>query len=78
MVFDRVHRVGTASNNKVRPIVAKFHYFREKSSGRLRTITLKYLKGQILELGYNGPNRFERHGSHYTQSCNRRGTKEIP
>ena len=30
MTFDRVHRVGTFSKNKVRPIVAKFHYFRER------------------------------------------------
>lgn len=27
MVFDRVHRVGSANGNKPRPIVAKFHYF---------------------------------------------------
>ena len=30
MSFDRVHRVGTFSKNKVRPIVAKFHYFKER------------------------------------------------
>ena len=30
ITFDRVHRVGTFNNNKVRPIVAKFHYFKER------------------------------------------------
>lgn len=28
--FDRVHRVGNPSQNKVRPIVAKFHYFKQR------------------------------------------------
>lgn len=30
LVFDRVHRVGNASDNKVRPIVAKFHYYKQR------------------------------------------------
>ena len=34
MIFDRVHRVGTATHNKVRPIVAKFHYFRDRENIR--------------------------------------------
>ena len=28
--FDRVHRIGAHSNNKIRPIVAKFHYYKER------------------------------------------------
>ena len=34
MKFDRVHRVGTFSNNKVRPIVAKFHNFKDRETVR--------------------------------------------
>lgn len=30
MTFDRVHGVGTFSNNKIRPIVAKFRYIKER------------------------------------------------
>ena len=30
LAFDRVHRVGNPSHNKVRPIVAKFHYFKQR------------------------------------------------
>ena len=32
MKFDRVHRVGTFSNNKVRPILAKFHNFKDRET----------------------------------------------
>ena len=28
IVLDRVHRVGSAIHNKVRPIVPKFHYYK--------------------------------------------------
>ena len=34
--FDRVHRVGTFSKNRVRPIVAKFHYFKDRETVRQR------------------------------------------
>lgn len=34
LVFDRVHRVGNPSHNKVRPIVAKFHYFKQREAVR--------------------------------------------
>ena len=35
-VFIRVHRIGTFSKNKVRPIVAKFHYYKERQTVRQR------------------------------------------
>ena len=34
LVFDRIHRLGNASHNKVRPIVAKFHYFKQREMVR--------------------------------------------
>ena len=34
MKFDRVHRIGMHSTSKIRPIVAKFHYFKEREQVR--------------------------------------------
>lgn len=33
-LVDRVHRVGVQKQNKIRPIVAKFHYFRDREAVR--------------------------------------------
>ena len=37
VVFDPVHRVGVASHNKIRPLVAKFHYFRDRETMRQKS-----------------------------------------
>ena len=34
MKFDRVHRVGEAGLNKIRPIVAKFHYYQQRDNDK--------------------------------------------
>ena len=36
MTFDRVHRICIQRSSKIRPIVAKFHYFKEKEQVRQR------------------------------------------
>lgn len=36
-LMDRVHRVGVRRQNKSRPIVAKFHYFRDRETVRKRS-----------------------------------------
>ena len=36
ILFDRVHRVGTRTGHKARPIVAKFHYYHERETVRKR------------------------------------------
>lgn len=56
MVFDRVHRVGTASNNKVRPIVAKFHYFKQREIVRQASYDhAQALKGANIGIGIQWP-----------------------
>ena len=56
MVFDRVHRVGTASNNKVRPIVAKFHYFKQREIVRQASYDhAQVLKGANIGIGVQWP-----------------------
>ena len=37
MKFDRVHRVGTPGLNKIRPIVAKFHYYQQRETVRQKS-----------------------------------------
>ena len=36
MTFNRVYRIGTNSNNKIRPIDAKFHYYKGREVVRQR------------------------------------------
>ena len=36
ILFDRMHRVGTRTGHKARPIVAKFHYYHERETVRKR------------------------------------------
>lgn len=56
MTFDRVHRVGTFSKNKVRPIVAKFHYFREREIVRQKAYENNAaLKRENLGIGQQWP-----------------------
>ncbi|MCG8044656.1 MAG: hypothetical protein N0E48_03050 [Candidatus Thiodiazotropha endolucinida] len=37
MLLDRVHRVGVKKPNRSRPVVAKFHYFRDRETVRLKS-----------------------------------------
>ena len=37
LIFDRVHRTGLHDNTKIRPIVAKFHYYAERERIRQRS-----------------------------------------
>ena len=56
MTFDRVHRVGAHSNNKVRPIVAKFHYYKEREIVRQKAYEkTNILKGLNLGVGKQWP-----------------------
>ena len=56
MKFDRVHRVGTFSNNKVRPIVAKFHNFKDREIVRQKAFeTNETLKRSNLGIGQQWP-----------------------
>ena len=52
MKFDRVHRIGTHSTSKIRPIVANFHYFKEREQVRQRAYEKSNaLKGANLGIG---------------------------
>ena len=56
MKFDGVHRVGTFSNNKVRPIVAKFHNFKDRETVRQKTFENNHaLKRANLGIGQQWP-----------------------
>ena len=56
IVFDRVHRVGSASHNKVRPIVAKFHYYRQRELVRQASYDkAEDLKKENLGVGIQWP-----------------------
>ena len=39
--LDRVHRVGVRKHNKTRQVVAKFHYFRDRETIRLKSYDFK-------------------------------------
>ena len=54
--FDRVHRVGAFSKNKVRPIVAKFHYHKEREIVRQRAYECsETLKRENIGVGQQWP-----------------------
>ena len=54
--FDRVHRVGAASIGKTRPVVAKFHYYKERELVRNRVFELKdKLKAENVGVGAQLP-----------------------
>ena len=56
MTFDRVHRIGTHSTSKIRPIVAKFHYYKEREQVRQRAYEKSNaLKGANLGIGKQWP-----------------------
>ena len=56
MTFDRVHRVGNASGNKPRPIVAKFHYFKQREIVRQASYDKAgALKGANIGIGIQWP-----------------------
>lgn len=56
MTFDWVHRIGPFSNNKVRPIVARFHYFKEREIVRQKAYEKgAELKRQNLGIGQQWP-----------------------
>ena len=56
MKFDRVHRIGTHSTSKIRPIVAKFHYFKEREQVRQRAFEKsETLKSVNLGIGKQWP-----------------------
>lgn len=56
LVFDRVHRVGNASHNKVRPIVAKFHYYKQRETVRQASYdNASDLKKENLGIGIQWP-----------------------
>ena len=40
LTFDRVHRVGLPTRGKSRPIVAKFHYYKERELVRNKSFDL--------------------------------------
>ena len=54
--FDRVHRIGSPSHNKVRPIVAKFHYFKQRETVRQKSYDrAEVLKEANLGVGIQWP-----------------------
>ena len=56
IMFDRVHRVGSASHNKVRPIVAKFHYYNQREIVRQASYDrAEELKNHNLGVGIQWP-----------------------
>ena len=56
IVLDRVHRVGSASHNKVRPIVAKFHYYKQRELVRQASYArAEELKNHNLGVGIQWP-----------------------
>ena len=57
-VFDRVHRIGTFSKNKVRPKVAKFHYYKERETEKQRAYDYsEELKRENLGVGQQWPSK---------------------
>lgn len=55
-LMDRVHRVGVHKQNKSRPIVAKFHYFRDRETVRKRSYDCSdALKQANLGIGMQWP-----------------------
>lgn len=56
LTFDRVHRVGYQKANKTRPIVAKFHYYKEREVIRTKSFEKsEQLKQQNLRVGAQWP-----------------------
>ena len=56
LAFDRVHRVGVPARGKVRPIVAKFHYFKERELVRNKSFELAdNLKAANIGIGAQWP-----------------------
>ena len=56
IILDRVHRVGNASNNKIRPIVAKFHYYTQREAVRQASYDKSdALKNENLGVGMQWP-----------------------
>lgn len=56
MAFDRVHRVGGRDVKKPRPIVAKFHYYKERETIRQKGIECNtQLKAENLGVGIQRP-----------------------
>ena len=56
LTFDRVHRVGTPVQGNVRPIVAKFHYFKEREVVSSKSFELSdKLKAANAEVGAQWP-----------------------
>ena len=54
--FDRVHRVGPFSHGKIRPIVAKFHYYKEREVVRTKSFELsEKLKAEKNGIGAQWP-----------------------
>ena len=56
LTFDRVHRVGYQQANKTRPIVAKFHYYKEREVIRTKSFKKsEQLKQQNFRVGAQWP-----------------------
>ncbi|MES9880359.1 MAG: hypothetical protein ABW185_05695 [Sedimenticola sp.] len=56
MKFDRVHRLGQRSNNKTRPIVAKFHHYTDRETIRTKSYDEQTgLKQSNLGIGVQWP-----------------------
>ena len=56
MKFDRVHRVGAPGLNKIRPIVAKFHYYQQRETVRQKSYDFSEdLKKAKLGVGMQWP-----------------------
>lgn len=54
--FDRVHRVGAPTFGKTRPIVAKFHYYKEPEGLRNKSFELaNKLKNENVGVGAQWP-----------------------
>ena len=79
LTFDRVHRVGPPVQGKVRPIVAKFHYFKEREVVRSKSFELSdKLKAENVGVGAQWPKRCVKQGKTYMTLCSRRRLKGIP
>ena len=58
LTFDRVHWVGAPAHGKVRPIVAKFHYFKEREAVRSKSFELSdKLKAENVGVGAQWPKK---------------------
>ena len=61
LTFYRVHRVGAPAHGKVRPIVAKFHYFKEREAVRNKSFELSdKLKGENVGVGAQWPKKMRK------------------